>query len=443
MIGLDLHVGVAGVLLASLVMSRVVAAPPTGAGDCCPVPTQTGAELTSSASGGGTASFGITWLFDTTGFPRRWNCGTWSEPLGWLHILSDLGIWSAYMAIPVVLGFFIIKRRTPLPLVTWLFIAFIASCGIGHFIEATIFWNPVYRLAGVWKMCTAIVSWATVVALIPVVPKVLKWPMLHEMNDQLKAQVRERDEAAAARALAERDLRRSNAELEQFAYVASHDLQEPLRTVASHLALVEAECGDDLTPDARLSMSYAIEGSKRMTRLINDLLEYSRVDRLGAPFRSFALSQAVDDALASLHATIEDRGARVMCGPLPMVAGDVIQITQLLQNLIGNAIKFCDKTVPEIDISADVVYGMCAVTVRDNGIGIDPSCRERIFHIFQRLHTRDEYEGTGIGLALCKRIVERHGGEISVSSSTGNGSAFTFTIPAESSNDSGVQRQAG
>ncbi|MEZ6210106.1 MAG: EAL domain-containing protein [Phycisphaerales bacterium] len=166
-------------------------------------------ELGNAGAVGATAGRpldGAWWPMDTTGFPRRWNCGEWSADLGWLHILSDAGIWGAYMAIPFVLGFFIFKRRTPLPLVSWLFVAFIACCGLGHLLEALIFWYPMYRLAGVWKMVTALVSWATVFALVPVVPKVLRWPTLGEVNTRLREEVHRRE-------VAERELMAANAQM--------------------------------------------------------------------------------------------------------------------------------------------------------------------------------------------------------------------------------------
>lgn len=149
-----------------------------------------GGTLQVTSTAGVDASPG--WLLDTTGFPARWNCGTWPPSLGWLHIGSDIAIWGAYMAIPLILAYFVIRRRSPLPLVTWLFIAFIASCGISHLIEAAIFWHPVYRLAGVWKLLTAAVSWGTVLALIPIVPRVLRWPSLEEVNQKLVTEVAER-----------------------------------------------------------------------------------------------------------------------------------------------------------------------------------------------------------------------------------------------------------
>jgi chemotaxis family two-component system sensor kinase Cph1 len=168
------------------------------------------------------AGGGARWLFDTSGFPRRWECGTWSEGLGWTHIASDVAIWSAYMAIPVVLGYFAVRGRTPVPTVTWLFVAFIASCGIGHLIEAAIFWTPVYRLAGAWKAVTAVVSWATVVALIPVTRRAITWPTLAQMNERLRAEV-------AARAETEVRLREANDRLEaatREAEQANHTLRE-------------------------------------------------------------------------------------------------------------------------------------------------------------------------------------------------------------------------
>ncbi len=156
--------------------------------ECCAVP----AAGLAQAGGSQSPATGVAWLFDTSGFPRRWNCGTWSSFLGWLHILSDAAIWGAYMAIPVIIWYFIRKRKTPLPHVAWLFIAFIASCGFGHLMESIIFWHPIYRLAGVWKAITATASWATVAALVPVVPKVLAWPTLAETNAKLEAEVARR-----------------------------------------------------------------------------------------------------------------------------------------------------------------------------------------------------------------------------------------------------------
>jgi signal transduction histidine kinase/CHASE3 domain sensor protein len=235
-----------------------------------------------------------------------------------------------------------------------------------------------------------------------------------------------------------RELARSNADLEQFAYVASHDLQEPLRAVVSYLQLLERRYGGQLDERAEKYIGYAVDGGRRMQTLISDLLTYSRVGRRDIALAPVEMDTVVDRALASLQVALEESGAVVTRDPLPMVVADATQMTQLLQNLVGNAVKFRGEAPPRIHISAqrqqgsgaDVQHGAWLFSVRDNGIGIAPEYRERVFVLFQRLHGRDEYSGTGIGLAVCKRIVERHGGTLWVDDTPGGGSTFWFTIPA-------------
>ncbi len=242
---------------------------------------------------------------------------------------------------------------------------------------------------------------------------------------------RKRAEDELKRTLTE--LARSNAELEQFAYVASHDLQEPLRAVAGCVEILEKDYRGKLGTGADELMRHAVEGATRMQTLIHDLLAFSRVATRGQPFAPVDGNTALHHALANLSAAIRESGAAITHDPLPTLRGDPTQLTQLFQNLIGNGIKFCAGRHPEIHIGAQRQDGRWRFTVRDNGIGIDPQYRARIFVIFQRLHTRTEYPGTGIGLAICKRIVERHGGEISVESEPGQGSVFSFTIPENQS----------
>jgi len=245
---------------------------------------------------------------------------------------------------------------------------------------------------------------------------------IHDISDRIRA--KEELERTAA------ELRRSNEELEQFAYIASHDLQEPLRMVASYTQLLERRYAGQLDDAAREFIGYAVDGARRMQEFITGLLRYSRVGTEPQQHVPVNLREVFDTALANLRIAIEESGARVNARDLPTVRGDPRQLTQLLQNLIGNALKFRKPgQAPEIEVRAEPDGAFRKVSVRDNGIGLDPRFSDRVFTIFQRLHTRDEYEGTGLGLAICKKIVERHGGRIWVESSEGEGATFFFTLP--------------
>jgi PAS domain S-box-containing protein len=225
-----------------------------------------------------------------------------------------------------------------------------------------------------------------------------------------------------------RDLRRSNEELEQFAYVASHDLQEPLRSISGYCQLLQRRYKGKLDQNADEFIQFAVDGAQRMQLLINDLLRYSRVGTRGKPFEPTDCNKVVADALANLRQAIADAGAEVSCGDLPTVNGDAVQLGQLFQNLIGNAIKFRGDSAPVVRVEAAEIDGEMQFSVADNGIGIDPRHQERIFQIFQRLHERGRFPGTGIGLAVCKKIVGRHGGRIWVESAPGKGATFRFTL---------------
>ncbi|SEW09393.1 ATP-binding protein [Natrinema salifodinae] len=252
----------------------------------------------------------------------------------------------------------------------------------------------------------------------------------------------------------ERQLEESNKRLEQFAYAASHDLQEPLRMVSSYLQLIESRYADALDDDGKEFIEYAVDGAERMKAMIDGLLAYSRVETQGDPFEPVDLDEVVDDVLEDLRLQIEESDAEITVDDLPRVEGDPSQLRQVFQNLLSNAIAYSGDEPPRVHITAqrgadrgdrsarsEVGEGGAAgeqwtISVRDEGIGIDPEDKDRVFEVFQRLHGREECSGTGIGLALCQRIVERHGGEIRVDAEPGEGSTFSFTLPAIGNHDS-------
>lgn len=229
--------------------------------------------------------------------------------------------------------------------------------------------------------------------------------------------------------LQRQELARSNAELQQFAYIASHDLQEPLRMITSYLQLLERRYKDKLDADANDFIQYAVDGATRMRTLINDLLTYSRIGTRGRSFDVTNCNEVVAHAIANLKVAIEESDSVITYQDLPTLQADPIQLTQLFQNLISNAIKFRSEIPPQISIKALREEDVWRFAIQDNGIGIDPQYTERIFVIFQRLNNRINYAGTGIGLAICKKIVERHGGKIWVQSELEKGATFYFTIP--------------
>ncbi len=256
---------------------------------------------------------------------------------------------------------------------------------------------------------------------------ILKNEILGHTRLAVEVAERRRTEADLRQALA--DVARSNAELEQFAYVASHDLQEPLRMVTSYLQLLQRRYGDRLDVDAREFIGFAVDGACRMRQLILDLLTFSRVGTRAEPPARVACAEVLDEVLTILAPAVAEAGARVDLGPLPEVWADRGQLVQLFQNLVGNALKFRAEAPPVVRVSARRDGAEWVFSVADNGIGIEAEHQERIFQMFQRLHGADRYSGTGIGLALVKKIAERHGGKLWVESAPGQGATFSFTLP--------------
>ena len=226
------------------------------------------------------------------------------------------------------------------------------------------------------------------------------------------------------------ELAESNRELERFAYVASHDLQEPLRMIGSFLQLLQKKYSPNLDSKANEYINYAVDGAKRMKELILDMLEYSKVNTNLLDYAQIDLNTIVEEVKLNLSESISVNNAQIEVANLPIVSGIKLHMIQLMQNLIGNAIKYrTPDRIPEIKISLKEKEMYWEIAVKDNGIGIDPRFYDKIFIIFQRLHNKNEYSGTGIGLAICKKIVEKHGGIIWVESVAGSGSSFYFTLP--------------
>lgn len=225
-------------------------------------------------------------------------------------------------------------------------------------------------------------------------------------------------------------LGRSNAELEQFAYVASHDLQAPLRSISSFSQLLVRNERENLSEDGQEFLDLISESVAQMRNLIMDLLAFSRVQRDEITNAPVPLAEVLADVRSRLRAALDEDGAQIHVGEMPTVAGHSGQLTQLFQNLVGNGLKFCREGVPPVvDVSARRAGTNAVISVRDNGIGIAPEHHQRVFEMFKRLHTQDEYEGTGIGLALCRKIVDRHNGDLALESTVGEGTTFVVTLP--------------
>jgi PAS domain S-box-containing protein len=243
---------------------------------------------------------------------------------------------------------------------------------------------------------------------------------LKKANEDLELKVKERT----------KELEESNSELQQFAFIASHDLQEPLRMVSTYLQYVSKRTQDKLDEEDKKYIGFAVKGALRMKLLIEDILAFAQIGRVDSKAHPIGVTSVVHDVKKNLEALIAENGAKIIIGDLPAVRADTLQIVQLFQNLIGNAIKYRSEKPPEIFISAEDQGKYWCFSVKDNGIGISPEYKERIFVVFQRLHSdREKFPGTGIGLAICKKIVERHGGRIWVESQLGEGSTFSFTFP--------------
>jgi len=389
-------------------------------------------------------------------FMSHGHCYFWVPSLVILHVVSDLIIGFSYVAISVTLAYLVHRARRDIPF-HWVFLAFglfIVACGATHFMEVLTVWHATYWLSGYVKLITAVASLATALVLPAVVPKALGTAReakaaaaqrleLERINGELLKEIVRRTAAEEELKNFAARLERSNAELQDFASVASHDLQEPLRKVQAFADRLKIKSGDALDAEGRDYLERMQNAAGRMQTLINDLLMLSRVTIQAQPFVPVDLRRVAEEVVTDLETLIERTHGTVEIGDLKVIDADATQMRQLLQNLIGNALKFHRPGVPPVvKISGEIIGGddnpaivhkeaIYRLSVRDNGIGFDNKNADKIFKVFQRLHGRSEYEGTGIGLAVCRRIAERHGGIITAHSAADEGAVFIVELPSE------------
>lgn len=382
-------------------------------------------------------------LFDTSLWPKRWNCGVWSPLHGWIYIISDLLIWLAYFAIPVLLGFFVYKKQVeniPFKTVLVLFIIFILACGFTHLMDAAIFWWPAYKLSAVLRAGTAIVSLVTVFSLIKVIPDVLelkspaylekqiqeRTKALTDLNNQLHAEMAERKRASD-------HLRASNQELMAFSYSVSHDLRAPLRSIHGFSQALLEDYSIKLDEEGRDFLNRICNASSRMGELIDDMLKLSKISRNEITLEEVNLSAIAHEIIASLIQRDPTIKATFEVEENLVTKGDHKLLKIALENLIDNAIKYSSKNpFAKVqfgklhEISSDTVTAT-TFFIKDNGVGFDMAFSDKLFRAFQRLH-EGEFDGSGIGLATVKRIILKHGGTIRVEAKPDEGATFYFTL---------------
>lgn len=356
-------------------------------------------------------------VFKRIGMPHEY-CYLREPRLIWLHVTADLLIGLAYVCISATLAFLVFQASRDIPF-HWVFLAFglfIVSCGMTHFMEVWVIWEPVYWLSGYVKLVTAIASVATAVALFPLVPKIF------QLIDNARKSERRREE-----------IEQLNSELERFNYSVAHDLRAPLRGIRGFGQALSEDYGGQLPPLARGYIEKMQRSAAQMDDLICDLLKYARVGRQELERRPVSLAEALRAAQAMLESEIQATGARVKLPPsLPGVMADATLLQVVFQNLISNALKFVAPGVqPEVEIAAAVGPDFVKVTITDNGLGIPEEARAQVFRIFERLHP--ELSGTGIGLAIVHRAVERLGGRIGIEAAPGGkGTRFWIDLPSAS-----------
>lgn len=380
-------------------------------------------------------------ILSTSQWPARWQCGEWSSFNGWLYILSDFAIWLAYFMIPIVLTYFLVKKKEQLPFkrIFALFIAFILACGLTHLIDAIIFWWPAYNLSALIRFITAVVSMGTVFGLVKVIPRAMNMrtpeELLKEINDrkivedQLSLKVKELEKLNREMAIREEKMQELKNELEAFSYSVSHDLRSPLRTIHGFSQALEEDFAHKLPDKAKDYLRRVSAASVRMGHLIDDLLELSRISRKDFNKQQVDVNLLIDD-IVSLYDTKTKENTEFIVHPNLKVQADKGLLRIVFENILGNAIKYADpeKNNIRIEVGTEEINGKTAFFVKDNGLGFDMKYADRLFGAFQRLHNDKDIEGTGIGLATVRRIVTRHNGKVWAVSEEKKGATFYFTL---------------
>jgi signal transduction histidine kinase len=401
----------------------------------------------------------LTHLFSSQGFEPHGHCYLWLPEILWLHVISDALITLAYYSIPLALIYLVHKRRDlSYGWMVAMFGAFILLCGTTHVMNLWTVWHGTYRLEGLVKLLTAVVSVATAVALWPLIPTLIALPsplQLAQANRALQAQIVERQQAeealrrahdelemrVAARtrellvvngALEDKaaELEEANADLAQYAYAVSHDLKTPLRGIHYYADFLCEDLETSLSAEHQAYLDGLRRAVLQAEELVNGLLDLSRVGSRNLVYQTVNLNTLLQEIIASLN--LPEDVDIVWEGTWPTIEIEPVLLRQILQNLISNAAKFNCAPRKRIELGWRLVGGHdCELSVRDNGLGIEPRYTEQIFQMFQRLHTRQEYEGTGIGLAIVKKAVSRMGGTVHVTSTPGEGSTFRVTLPLQ------------